>query len=192
MAGFVNLLAALIGADGAGTTQNTTQAAINALAVAVSNAINGVTGGRGVVQVLGQSTGPVSVTGTLTETVLATIPVPALAMGLTGALRVSASYSYTNSANNKQILSRFGGVAFRTSTRTTAAQDNYIDMVRNRGAANSQFVALSLTAASVVSGVQNTLAVDTTVTQNLTLSATLTNVGETITLEGYTVELILL
>src|SRR5213079_2421852 len=51
--------------------------------------------------VLAQSAVAASVTGTLTETVLATIAIPAGAMGVNGAIRVTALWSYTNSADTK-------------------------------------------------------------------------------------------
>ena len=140
--------------------------------------------------VVAQSAVPASVTGTLSETTLATIPIPAGAMGVNGRLRITASYSYTNSANSKQLIVRFGGAVVRGSTRTTSAQDNFIDMLANRGVANSQFYALAFTTGASAAGIQATSAIDTTQAQNLTLNGTLANIGETITLESYTVEIL--
>jgi len=141
--------------------------------------------------VLAQSAVPASVTGTLSETTLATIAIPAGAMGVNGALRISTLWSYTNSANNKTLKIVLGGVQVQGITVTTSSAMNHIAVTRNRGAANSQITQFNSGAPFNVASQSNiTTAVDTSQAQNLTITGTLANTGETITLEGYTVELL--
>ncbi len=194
MAGFVNLLALLISADGAGTTQNTTQQAINTLANATSAAINGVTGGRGLSQILAQSAVPASVTGTTSETVLATIPIPAGAMGVNGGLRVSFGYTQTNNANSKTIRVRLGATSALLLALTTQPTVTFDFLIVNRGVTNSQVSTINnnnvLSWGGTSGGAFNTLAIDTTVAQNLTIAATLANAADTVTLETLSVQLL--
>lgn len=144
--------------------------------------------------VLAQSASPASVTGTLTETALATVTIPAGAMGLNGALRITVLWSHTNSANTKTLNTRLGGVSGTIISGlpvTTTASTQAMTMLRNRGAANSQVRFGSTTNSfSAFSSAVVTHAVDTSVAQDLVLTGVLTNTGETITVEAYTVELL--
>jgi len=142
--------------------------------------------------ILAQSAVAASVTGTLTETVLATIPIPAGAMGVNGMLRVTALWSYTNSANTKTARYRLSGQSLGFVAVTTSSSSKTQAEIANRGALNSQVSgvgALVLPFTNSASAVQ-TFAIDMSVSQNITLTGLLTNVGETITLESYTVELL--
>lgn len=135
-----------------------------------------------------QSAIAASVTGTLVATVLATVSVPANAMGKNGMLRITTTWSVTNSANNKTIVIRFGGTDISSNAVTTVATYQEQRMIQNRNAANSQvfiFGGFAYTGSPI-----GTLAKDTTAAQNIDIVAQLSNVGETITLEAYTVELI--
>jgi hypothetical protein len=141
--------------------------------------------------VLAQSAVPASVTGTTTETVLATITIPANAMGLNGAVRVTTQWSYTNSANTKTVIQRFAGATARTISLTATASRSDIFMIANRNAANSQVgSATGAGAYGTSSGTSTAFSVDTTQAQNITLTGTLANTSETITLESYTVEIL--
>ncbi len=145
-------------------------------------------------RVLAASGVSASHTGDTNETALATVTVPAGAMGANGALRITALWTYTNSANTKTLRCRFGnglsGTTFiSTTATTTAAQRNQI-LIQNRNATNSQIGGQPsglLAASSVANG---TGTIDTTASQSVTLSALLANSGETITLESYVVELL--
>lgn len=153
------------------------------------------------VRILGTSAATgMSVTGTLSETVLATVPVPAGCMGLNGILRVTSLWGVTNSANNKTLVWRLGaagnGIAgdiFGSTTQTTVAAMRMQNQVQNRNSASSQ-VALSgigtggwgTTTAGIATATR-----DTSVALDLVFTGTLANTGETITLHQYLVELIL-
>lgn len=136
-----------------------------------------------------------SVTGTSSETALATITVPAGSMGLNGIIRVTPLFSYTNSANNKTLRVRLGGIsgpAFLANTATTSLLAQPIVMIRNRGVANSQvgFTAATFSSIATTTGSLATGSVDTSAATTLVISGELANTGETITLESYIVELI--
>jgi hypothetical protein len=141
--------------------------------------------------VLKQSAVPASVTGTLSETTLATIPIPAGAMGLNGVIRVTAVWTVTNSADSKVLKTVLGGSVFNNfGVTTTVSVHNYCE-VRNRGAANSQ-VAYQQNGTGTSSSGNAITAVDTSLAQNLTITGTIgANAGSnTIPLEGYTVEIL--
>lgn len=156
--------------------------------------IGGSGGGIGLKSagVLAQSAAPASVTGTVSETTLATIAIPAGTMGLNGALRITSIWSYTNSANNKTVRARFSGQALGSTVMTTTATASILWEAINRGALNSQVTNGAGAGAGLVASGNAvvTMTVDTSITQNLILTATLANTGETITLEGYTVEVL--
>jgi hypothetical protein len=138
-----------------------------------------------------QSAVAASVTGTLTETVLATIAIPAGAMGVNGVIRVTTVWTVTNSADSKVLKTVLGGAVFNNfGVTTTVSVHNYCE-VRNRGVVNSQ-VAYQQNGTGTASSGNALLAVDTSVAQNLTITGTIgANAGSnTITLEGYTVEIL--
>lgn len=141
---------------------------------------------------LAQSAVPASVTGTTIETVLATIVIPAGSVGSNGSIRILSLWSYTNSANNKVLKGVVGGTAFMSVTSTSTGSLQQETMLRNRGEQNSQVAfspffagGIGVTANAVLSS-----AVNFSVAQTMTLTGTLSNTSETITLEGYTVEIL--
>ena len=146
-------------------------------------------------RVLAASAVAASVTGTTTETALATITLPGGAMGTNGILRVTSIFSYTNSANNKNIRMRLGGSGLSGTQlqNVTVSSTSGIMLQRvmqNRNAQNSQVLGASATntsygtfgAAPITSGV------DTSSDQPIVLSGQLSNSGETLTLESYVIE----
>lgn len=142
--------------------------------------------------VIAQSAVAASVTGTTNETTLATIAIPAGAMGANGQLRITALFSTTNSANNKILRANIGGTAFLATTVTAVASTSSLVMIRNRNSLASQVgfaptisAGVGTSATAVV-----TATVDMSVAQNLTITGQLANTGETITLEAYTVEIL--
>lgn len=139
--------------------------------------------------ILAQSAVPASVTGTTVETVLASIVVPGGIMGQNGILRITAFWSYPNSANNKSCRIKLGGVQLNSVGNTTSVSLQTMVLIRNRGAANSQIcIAGSGVGSSAIAPAVG--AVDTTVDQVLAITGTLALDTETITLEGYTVEVL--
>lgn len=131
-------------------------------------------------------------TGSTTETTLATITLPAGAMGANGILRISSVWTMNSNANNKTLRHRLGGTAI---AQLPLASPNifYVanTLFRNRNAQNSQIV-MPLNAAGGMSSSAGALvstAIDTSLSQSLTLTGQLANAGDQIALEAYFVEL---
>lgn len=143
--------------------------------------------------VLARSGTAVSHTGSVSETALATISVPANSMGPNGVLRVTIVMSMTNNANGKTGRVRLGGLAGTSFAAVALANFQswrHQTQIQNRNATNSQIATTDLQVgfgASTAAVITGTL--DTTASQDLVISGTLTNSGDTITLESYLVEL---
>jgi hypothetical protein len=147
------------------------------------------------IYVLAQSAVASPVTATASETTLATVTIPANLLGANGRLRVTALWSYTNSANTKTLRVRAtdgtnSSVLLNQSQTTTAALRAQAEMA-NRGATNSQVSAPNgLTGYGNTSGSLNTSSMDTTLAITVTITGQLATTSETITLEEYLVEVI--
>lgn len=158
---------------------------------------NFLVGGRYVPRILAASAVAVSCPADTTEDILATITVPAGAMGLNGILRVTANWSFTNSVNNKSMRVRFGGIGgtqYYSVTTTTTQNIGSLTIIQNRGAANSQVGWQGGTNTQTFSGfaaAPTTSAVDTAAATTIVLTGQKATAGETLTLESYLVELIL-
>ena len=141
-------------------------------------------------RVLAASAVPASHTGSTSETTLATVSVPAGAMGANGVLRVTTTWSYTNSANTKTHRMRFGGTNIYVNSVTTTATVRVENQIHNVNSESAQKGWANNNAGFGTStGSITTTAIDTTAAQNVTLHAALANAGETITLESYLVEI---
>lgn len=144
-------------------------------------------------QCLARSAVAASVTGTLSETALATVAVPAGLMGTDGGLLVYSSWSYTSSANNKLLRIRLGGIAgtqFLGATLTTTSMVSDMRRIRNRNSAASQVGSTGIGSVGLIMGSSTTLptaAINTAVSQDLVFSGDLDDTGETIALENYEV-----
>jgi len=138
------------------------------------------------VRVLAQSAVAASVTGTTNETTLATVTIPAGAMGPNGQIEVHCQWAVTNSANTKTLRARLGGAGVSAASLTTSAAYQGITRVANRGVANSQLASSQFTTGSTGTAA-NTTAIDTAAETTLTLTGQLATSTETITLESYLV-----
>jgi hypothetical protein len=144
-------------------------------------------------KVIAASAVAASHTGNTDETVLATITVPAGAMGANGVVRVVAQYEMTSSANTKTTRMRADGISgtvFRTLAHTTTAGYRDHMQIANRNATNSQVGHSSGTSGgSGTSASANvTAAIDTTAAFDIVITVQLTNTGETMTLNSYLAE----
>lgn len=132
-----------------------------------------------------------TVTGTAVETTLATITLPAGLVSANGIIEISTLWSCTNSATSRNIRGRFGSgaISFMSSTVTTSNTIAAKFFIRNQNSTSSQtcqpigFVASYGTSTSSYS----TFTQDTSIDFTITLSGTLTDTSQFITLEGYTV-----
>jgi len=140
--------------------------------------------------VIAQSAVAVPHTGTTAETTLATITIPANAMGANGRIELDVIWSYTNSANTKTLRQKFGGTTILSTAVGASAVTRTSAVIANRNATNSQVATPNFsTSFGVSSATLTTMAIDTTAAVNIVLTAQLANSGETITLEAYSVKL---
>jgi hypothetical protein len=131
-------------------------------------------------------------TGSTALTPLYTSVVPALAMDKNGQLRIWVAFDFSNSANLKTFQVTFGGqVIFTTTTTTNNWLGRWIHVFA-KGVTNAQTCEPGAAGSGL--GFQtagsNQLTVDTTVAQNLVVSAQLASGSDSITLTQHSVELL--
>lgn len=171
--------------------------------VAADPSIAAITGGSigtgvtGVVSLLAQSWAAVSCPADTSEDTLATISVPANTLGANGSLRITTHWSFTSSANTKTMRVRFSGAAGATYFQINGTTQQFYTVtttIANRNATNSQGGNSAFVTAAASAGLQSTSAltsaVDTTATTSVVISGQKALGSETMTLEGYTVEVI--
>lgn len=162
----------------AGTYPNPT------LAPTVATAAHGIV-------VAAQSNTAVSNTGNTTETVLATIAVPAMPAG--ARMRFTYMFGGTGTAGTKTQRVYFGATGSGTGSTqyglqaSTAAvlSSNITIMIQNVTTSSQIGPGLAVTAAAITSSVSTTVATE------ITFTGQLANSADTITLLGYSLEIIL-
>jgi hypothetical protein len=149
---------------------------------------------------VGHSAVAVTHTGNTSETTLATVSLPANVMGANGRLRITSYWTYTNSANNKTLQIRCGttgngltGSIWGSTTQTTTRSMRMQNEICNRNSTSSQVLMNGIGTGGWGTTVNaaSTDTRDTTVAQDIVLTAQLASSGESITLEYYHVELLL-
>lgn len=129
-----------------------------------------------------------AVANTTTLSTLLTVPVPGFIMGPRGVLELEMQLSFTNSANAKNVLVQFGGTTVYSSALTSNATLQGLFKIRNRNAYNSQ---MWHPGGSTPFGASTTAlqtgSVDTTQSQNLTVTCQMASGSETVTLHAYSV-----
>lgn len=118
---------------------------------------------------------------------LASMAVPAGAMGQNGALRIEPLWSMPNNANVKTAIISLGGTTFSSLGSTTIAQDSRTVRIRNRGA---EAVNVGFVSGATFTFAPNYGTVDTSANQSLLLRAQLAVATDYMILEGYAVELL--
>ena len=143
---------------------------------------------------LDQDNSPYTVTGTgtLLETTLKRVVLPGGLVGPNGIVRVTMLWSVTNNANSKQMKLYLGATPFFFATVSTQNANQVQAVIRNRGSMSSQIgmVNWNLTSYAGVTGANQTGSIDTSVDQFLTFACVLTNVGDSCTLESYSIEVL--
>lgn len=153
--------------------------------------------GNGVLIPLYRSAGIITCPADTNEDILASIAIPAGAMGLSGMLRLKAAFLFTNNANNKTIRARLGGIGgtiLVSNTLTTQVFFNFDLNIWNRNAANSQgayYNAWQGGGASAASSAgMTTAAIDTSAATTLVITGQKANGADSLTLEAALAELI--
>lgn len=144
------------------------------------------------VKVLAQTAVPVTMTGTLAETVLATFVLSGGSMGKHGVLRITPIFSCTNSANAKTFKVKLGATAFLNTGVSHFSLIQPLVVIRNRGALNMQvaFNPVGNSGVGMAGGAVALGAIDTSVDQTIAITGKLSSAADSITLEGFTVEVI--
>ena len=143
----------------------------------------------GVWRVLAQSSVAVPHTGDTIETTLASVVIPAGAMGPNGRVRITSLWSGTNSANNKTMRHKIGGVNYFAQNLTTQQSWRHETEIGNRNAANSQ-AGNGNNSWGAAGQATITSAIDTSSAVTVLLTGQLANAAETVSLEGYRVEVL--
>lgn len=151
-----------------------------------------LTAPRGVWYVLEASTGALTVSAVTTEETLATVVVPAGAMGPNGALRWTVLWEFTNGVDDKTPRVKLGGTVFSGQVLTTTASFGDIRTVRNMNSQSSQITTGATTTVSLGSTavVPTTGAVDTSSAQNLLFTGQKETAGNLLRLHYYIVEVL--
>lgn len=135
---------------------------------------------------------------TTSETALATIVIPANALGSAGALRVTTTWSMTTSGNAKEGRLRLGstglgGTSIALVSATTITSARMDSLTRALNATNSQNT-ISMyprgTDLLVTQNAGSASTIDMTAAQNLVISGKCANSADTLTLLGYVVEIV--
>ncbi len=142
---------------------------------------------------LGSSAVAVSLTGTTAETVLATIPIPAGAMGANGLLKISFNATSSGGAGNKVINYRLGGLlgtSFVGIAVNSSGSARYLAWIQNRNSESSQVGGnRSGNPINNSSAGFQLSAIDTSVDTTLVITGDLADGADTVTLEQYLVEI---
>ena len=145
--------------------------------------------------ILGKSAASSSGAADTNENVLATITVPAGAMGVNGALKIKFATSHTNNANNKTYRVRLGGIsgtAFLTHLFTATVRIMYELVIQNDASASAQKSYRNAITSAASNNVEAfaTGVINTASAQDIVITAQKATGTDTMTLEMYTVELL--
>lgn len=132
-----------------------------------------------------------ALTGSTSETVLATLTLPGGTLGPNGSIQADALFSVNNSAGAKTVRFRFGGISgmvFGASVGSTSIGGRATGLMQNRnnisaqiGSANNAFVAATTA--------HNTGALNTANAQDIVITGQLATGTDSITLEGYSIRI---
>lgn len=137
-----------------------------------------------------QSAVAVPLTGSTSETTLATVTIPGGAIGPTGRCIITTLWSYTNSANNKTLKVRFGGTNYMNIVVGATAAYQNINIIRNITASSQKAMPSGAAPFGASGGAIPTSSVDTTADITVLFTVQLANSGEIARLEGYSVEVV--
>lgn len=141
--------------------------------------------------VLNQSGQSVALTGTTSETVLATIPIPAGALRRHGRIRIWATGSVTANTDTKTIKVKIGSTVIGGAIATSAAGVSTFDIeanVVNGATPNSNFGSVIAFMGATVQQAGANVGANMLNASTLTITGQLGTGTDTITLNAYTVE----
>lgn len=145
-------------------------------------------------RVLATSGNPVAHTGDTADTTLASILIPGGCMGPRGALRMTLLFSCTDSTNAKTFHARLGGsndvLGFYQVTAAGTSAVTFQRTVFNSGDEGHQTYLSGWGTYGQTGGSLTSKTIDTSQDQYLNISAQLALGTETVTLDGYTIEVL--
>jgi len=129
--------------------------------------------------------------GGITAAIVASIAIPARAMGPNGQLRINHQFVYPTTAGSKNFNVTFGSATVLNSNRTTAGGgDSFTSRVVNRGIEDRQLIAVPSESATSSNSLTRSN-IDTTVAQSVIFTLQLiTTQADYMILEGYTIEVV--
>lgn len=144
---------------------------------------------------LAQSGTTVTVTGTTSETILATYTLPAGLTHPNSIIEINHLWSYTNSANNKSERIRLGGIAgdvyYSNATTTTATLQGFTAIRCNNSNSAQKGFGTGSTVASGLGTISAVLKTSTrdfaTSSNNIVITGGLTLGTESLSLYGYSI-----
>lgn len=133
----------------------------------------------------------VTLTGTTLETELTSVTIKGGLMGAKGKLKIWPLLSMTNNANGKTIKLKMDGNVFYGNTRTNEVQLHFLSIVRNTNSQSVQKISSGITAGlGVTTGAVTSLTVITSADFTISITGQLANAADTLTLEGFFVEIV--
>ncbi len=157
----------------------------------------GAAANLGTPRVIYHSAVAVVLTGSTSETLMATIPIAAGEMGPNGYVEIDALWSCTSNGNTKTIRERIAasgsgltGTIIDSGTPTSVAAQRRLTLISNRNSASSQ-VSGSTGAAGGTGSISapSTAAINTANASEIGITAQLADAGDTVTLERVTARL---
>lgn len=139
----------------------------------------------------------VPLTGSVAETVMATIAIGAGELGPNGFVEIDKAFSCTNDASTKTIRTRIGasgagtgGTLMDSGTPTSVAAQRRLPAIHNRNSASSQVCTGTGAAGSTGStNAPSTAAINTANASEVVITGQLADSADTLTLEHYTVKI---
>ena len=134
---------------------------------------------------------PVTVTNTTVETTVASVTIPGNALGPSGKIKIWPLITMTNSANNKTIKFTLGGQTLYSAVGfASMVQMAQLIVIRNKKASTQVSVNGQASGIGNTTGSIGTGTVDTTTDQTLAMTVKMAALGETITIDGFFVEML--
>ena len=124
---------------------------------------------------------------TAIDEVLDSFLIPAGALGVNSVLQIEPLWTFTNSANNKTLKIRIGGVEIYSATRTTCDKEAPLIVLANRNSLASQIQPYDNTYLTAGSGAPATYSIDFSKNQIVFIMGNRANSGDTLKLEYYRV-----
>lgn len=127
----------------------------------------------------------VACASTAVDEILASMTIPAGALGLNSILQIEPLWTFTSSANNKILKVKIGGTVVYTATRTTSAKEGPLVVLANRNSLVSQIQPYDNTYVIAGSNAPATHAINFAATVDVEITGQRSNAADALTLEYF-------